>query len=97
MANESGGSGGRPGSPQLRGVALAVVLLSVGLCLYTVWLVGRPLFWRVYADLTHKPTMAAGECAPGMSRSLHACVVHYAQQCHEALPAFPIFAPDCRQ
>ncbi|KIY94079.1 hypothetical protein MNEG_13883 [Monoraphidium neglectum] len=46
-------------SSQMRGIALLVVLLSVGLMVYTVWLVGKPLFWRIYADMTHKPSAVA--------------------------------------
>lgn len=60
----SGGAGARNGGNKLRGVALAIVLLSVALCAYTVWLVGRPLFWRMYADWTEKGTKSTASGEP---------------------------------
>lgn len=43
-----------PRLPRMRGVALSIIVLSTSLMLYTVWLVGRPLYWRVYADFIHR-------------------------------------------
>ncbi|KIZ02110.1 hypothetical protein MNEG_5845 [Monoraphidium neglectum] len=41
-------------SPRMRGAALAVVLASAALMLYMLVLLGRPLYWRLYADVIHR-------------------------------------------
>jgi hypothetical protein len=51
---ESGMARRGGGSPRLRGVALALVLLSVSLMGYTIVLLGRPLYWRIYAEVVHR-------------------------------------------
>jgi hypothetical protein len=37
-----------------RGVALGVVLLLLFGCSWTIWILARPLYWKLYAEVIHR-------------------------------------------
>ena len=47
--------------PRMRGAALAVVLTSIALLIYMLVLLGRPLYWKLYADVIHRYENAAAQ------------------------------------
>lgn len=58
---------GGDGAQRMRVVALAIVVLALLLTGYTLWVVGRPVFWRLAAEYSHRPVrlQAAGAAQQG--------------------------------
>lgn len=57
-------------NPRMRGIALAVVLLALGLMIYMLVLLGRPLYWKLYADVFHRyENQAAQELLQELTRN----------------------------
>lgn len=50
-----------------RGLALGVVFLLLFGCSWTIWVLARPLYWRLYADVIHRyepdPSIASNDAA----------------------------------
>lgn len=77
-----------------RFVALAIVLLLLFGFSWTIWVLARPLYWKLYADVIHRytpdPTFGIGDAAAGRDAATEVwrllCV---GSQVGLALPAAP--------
>jgi hypothetical protein len=52
---EGGGAAMARGAPRrMRTLALVVIGVCVALMSYTMWILARPLYWRLYAEVIHR-------------------------------------------
>jgi hypothetical protein len=69
MQLDGDGPGAKRQGP-MRMVALGIVAAVCFLVLYMLWFLGRPVIWKLWAELTHKPAAAAAKVAAPAARAL---------------------------